>query len=94
MRIAKSRENGDGTHDIIVGARQLIIGLILLSIPPGLAFLGQHLIMGANVSTNSVHVRKYEPRVQETEKAQAVIETRLQHIDEGIQDIKNELKER
>ena len=100
MKIGHTRPNGTpDTRDIVLGARSVIVGLVLLLVPGLLSFIVTSKMMGQDVKANTavnvaqtITAEKQEERIDTLETAQAVMANSFEHIEDGIKEIKRRLE--
>ena len=90
--VLKLKQNGDGSHQLKIGIREALVGLLLLAAPVTVSTLVNWRVATIEIKHNSTQIKSNTDDISGVKIEQAILRNDVQHIKAGVDEIKQDVK--
>lgn len=88
----RMKQNGDGSHQLKIGIREALVGLLLLAAPVAVATVVNWRVATVEIQHNTNQIKTNTSDISGVKIEQAILRNDVQHIKAGVDEIKQDIK--
>lgn len=90
--VIRMKQNGDGSHQLKIGIREALVGLLLLAAPVTVSTIVNWRVATVEIKHNTNQIKINTEDVSDVKIQQAILRNDVQHIKAGVDEIKEDVK--
>jgi len=90
--VIRMKQNGDGSHQLRIGLREALVGLLLLTTPVAISTVVNWRVATVEIQHNTIQIKSNTEDVSDVKIEQAILRNDVQHIKAGVDEIKQDVK--